>query len=235
MNTLVKKLYTLQELDNEITEYQLQIEATLSRLNPIKKEINKTEEDLKSLKISIEEKELERKRLEIEIGKREADIQKYQGQLYGVKTQKEYDALEHEIANLKELNSADEDKVLEIYENLDSDKKQITELNALKTGKEEESKKIQKEIDTDIGAKEETLNQKKSEREKLREEIPDNYLTIYDRIYSKFPGDVLTTIKNNMCMGCRITLPPQVQQEINSSEKVVFCESCSRILYPSEE
>lgn len=235
MNPLVTNLLQLQKLDNEINDMHLQIDAIISRLNPLKKELTRIENELASLKKDIEEKELERKRLEIDIGKREEDIKKYQSQLYSIKTQKEYDALEHEIANLKNLNSNDEDKVLEIYEILDSNRKRVTELKELKTKKDEELIKIKDQIDEQVGMKKNLLSEKDSERERIRKEIPDNYLIIYDRIFSKFPGDVLTNIKNNMCMGCRITLPPRLQQEIQSSEKIIFCESCSRILYPTED
>lgn len=235
LNPLIIKLRELQRLDNEINEINLQIDATISRLNPLKKEIKRIEDELASLKKEIEDNELQRKRLEIEIGKKEEDIKKYQSQLYNVKTQKEYDALEHEITNLKNLNSNDEDKVLEIYEILDSDKKKVTKLKELKVKKDEELGKITNETTLQVSSKKDVLSQKESERKTARKSVPDNYLTIYDRIYSRFPGDVLTNIKNNMCMGCRISLPPQLQQEIYSEEKIIFCESCSRILSPTDE
>jgi len=235
LNPLIIKLLELQRLDNEINEINLQIDATLSRLTPLKKEIKRIEDELVFLKKEIEEKELQRKRLEIEIGKREEDMKKYQSQLYNVKTQKEYDALEHEITNLKNLNSNDEDSVLAIYEILDSDKKKVSELKELKVKKDDELGRISNEINLQVSSKKDVISQKELERKTVRKSVPDNYLTIYDRIYSRFPGDVLTNIKNNMCMGCRITLPPRLQQEIYSEEKIIFCESCSRILSSAEE
>ncbi|MDD5756941.1 MAG: C4-type zinc ribbon domain-containing protein [bacterium] len=38
-------------------------------------------------------------------------------------------------------------------------------------------------------------------------------------------------MKNNSCGGCHMTLPPQVVNEVRKLDRLVLCESCSRILF----
>ena len=59
---------------------------------------------------------------ELELQTREASVQKLKGQLFQLKTNKEYTAMQHEIDTLKADNSLLEDAILKTFESIDQAK-----------------------------------------------------------------------------------------------------------------
>jgi predicted nucleic acid-binding Zn-ribbon protein len=41
-------------------------------------------------------------------------------------------------------------------------------------------------------------------------------------------------VKNNICTGCNMRVPTYLNKILKSKEEVIFCESCGRILYYTE-
>ena len=52
----------------------------------------------------------------------------------------------------------------------------------------------------------------------------------YERVI-KFRGSGLAEVRDHKCMGCQVMLRPQTYNEVRNGEKVMVCESCSRIYY----
>jgi predicted nucleic acid-binding Zn-ribbon protein len=71
-------------------------------------------------------------------------------------------------------------------------------------------------------------------QEKMKQVSPDLQHT-YERIITKYPGSAVVLIKNHVCQGCFMSLPPNTMNEVRQSVKPIRCESCSRILYYDEE
>ncbi|MBK7601731.1 MAG: hypothetical protein IPJ07_25660 [Acidobacteria bacterium] len=44
-------------------------------------------------------------------------------------------------------------------------------------------------------------------------------------------GLALAEARNYSCMGCRMTIRPQVFNDIRRAETIITCESCGRILF----
>ena len=47
----------------------------------------------------------------------------------------------------------------------------------------------------------------------------------------KFRGSGLAEVRDHKCMGCQVMLRPQTYNEVRNGEKVMICESCSRVYY----
>ena len=48
---------------------------------------------------------------------------------------------------------------------------------------------------------------------------------------AKFRGTGLAEVRDQKCMGCQVMLRPQTYNEVRNGEKVMVCESCSRVYY----
>ena len=53
----------------------------------------------------------------------------------------------------------------------------------------------------------------------------------FEKIVRKKEGLGIVSIKNSVCMGCNMILPPQFVNDVRREEKIIFCPNCSRILY----
>jgi predicted nucleic acid-binding Zn-ribbon protein len=44
-------------------------------------------------------------------------------------------------------------------------------------------------------------------------------------------GIAVTEVKEEVCQGCNMNIPPQLYVEIKSNEEIIQCPQCRRILY----
>ena len=50
-------------------------------------------------------------------------------------------------------------------------------------------------------------------------------------IFSRRGGLAVVEIREGICQGCRMRVPPQLFNEIQRNEQVILCPSCQRMLY----
>jgi len=70
----------------------------------------------------------------------------------------------------------------------------------------------------------------KKAREEIREEISEDHILHYDRLFMKF-GRAIAPVNHGICYGCFIQLPTQFVQESSQNEGVDVCPKCRRFLY----
>ena len=131
-------LINLQKIDTQI--YALcrekeEIPRMFEKLKEIAEEeklkIKDAEDDLKALQVK-------RKDKEIDLASKEENIKKLQTQLFQIKTNKEYTAMQKEIEGLKADNSVLEEEILLMMEEQDKAKKEIDDVKQGVTEKEKE-------------------------------------------------------------------------------------------------
>lgn len=230
----IKLLVELQGLDTQIFRMEDELAA-------IPETIKATEEMFKEKSVSLKKAEdemkallVKRKEKEGELEGKEGTIKKYQQQLNQVKTNKEYSALQEEINRVRADNSIIEEAIINIFDQIDAQNKNIAkEKELLKTeeGKfAEEKKKLMLEADKIKAA----LDLLKKQREELAVKVDKKILQKYEKIVRNKDGLAVVPIKNDACQGCFRILPPQVINEARMHEALVLCDSCARILYSEE-
>ncbi len=232
----IEVLLPLQEIDKQIYSLRNQLkdfEPLYQRLDQqiaqVKGRLNDASKTLESLKIS-------HKELELELGKKESDLKKFQSQLFQVKTNKEYAALQDEIKKTKEEISALEDKILSLLDKIEQEEKKLKELQqqtASEIKKIEGEKANKKAEESKIR---ETLKGLEERRSSLAKNIDPKMLQHYEKILEHRGGVAVCKVdKRGICTGCFLSLPPQVVNELIIGKKLIHCESCGCILYYSED
>ncbi len=221
---LQKKDDFIKEIEEEILKIPKLIEL-LEKEKESKKSIIAREHDF--LKKNLEE----RKAFDIEIQKVKDKIAKYQEQLKKITTNEEYKSLKSEIKNEEDAISQIEEKIIEKM--LEAD--QITE--KIKAA-EQEFQKIAQDFDkkiSDLNKKlvyqKEKLISEKLEREKLASAIESQLIKIYNNLFQRKAGKVVSEVKSEFCGICNIKIRPQILSELITSEDLVVCENCGRILF----
>jgi predicted nucleic acid-binding Zn-ribbon protein len=223
-------LLKLQELDDKIAALRADEESIPQKRQDL-------EEGLAALKSRVEEAkqqsvELAKKRKEQEIELEGAGdkIGKFQSQLFQVKSNREYEALQHEITALKEKTSKIEDEILETLERTEEVSKAIeAEEEALKAeiGR---SRAEQTRLDEELKELTDAIAVKNDERERLVANLDKMLLKRYDRIRESKGGLAVTSVVNGACGGCFRRIPPHEMQNLKKDDKIITCEGCGRII-----
>ena len=217
-----KQIYDLNvfiaAMPHRIAESQAEFETKKQKFNGL-------EEELKKLKLAVKDKELE-------LGKKDGEIKRLDGQLGSVKTNKEYSAIQSEIAGIKADKGMLEEKLIvdwEVIEKLNASKESEKKILAAEESKFNNEKKA---IEEEGSKAKEKVQQLIQERQQILQPLEKEVRDLYEKILSKREGvAIVPTTQDEICGGCRVRLRPQILNEVRMLEKIVVCESCSRILY----
>jgi len=175
--------------------------------------------------------EKERDSLELDLESKTETMQKWETQLFSIRTNKEYQAMLVEIGSVKTDIGLLEDRILELMD----------EIEAAGEALQMQKERLEKAT---ADAAEEKLRLE-NELERLRAEIarlrakraplvPVDDTKIYDlyeRIRNAKKGSaVIIPLDDNMCSACHMQVRAQTINEIIGDETVHTC-TCSRILY----
>jgi len=229
----LKALYDLQTIDSKIDRLQvlkgelpIEVQTLEDEIFTSNKRIEKITEDLSQLNDDVVG-------YDVAIKNSNALLERYEKQLDNVKNNREFDALTKEVGMQK----------LEI---------QLNEKNLRISNEKIEAKKVLLEEMTNKAAiLKEMLNTKKADLEEITKEtdieeekltkksvramkkVDDFYLTAYKRIRKNYRnGLAVVTVDRDACGGCHISIPPQLQLDIESELTIIPCENCGRIFVP---
>ncbi len=236
MKDSLVNLLKLQEIDKEINAlHQSQIDYP-EEINGLKSELQDARDQLDAQQQRSEELEKNRRALERELGAIEEDLKKHQDRLYEVKTNKEYDALQIEIAVLHDRKDQHETAILE---SIDTVEKIVEKLREDENYYREIEENRQKRID-DLTAKlnsvEKNVRSWKRKRSAIEPGVEHRPLNMYNRIRRVVRGGVaIVPVHKGSCGGCYRQLSPQRLVEVRRADSIMRCENCGRLLVWSEE
>lgn len=67
-------------------------------------------------------------------------------------------------------------------------------------------------------------------REELQKKIPSEILNHYNRVRGRY-GRAIAPVKDNICLGCFITIPTRISSREMGNQVLRNCENCGRYLY----
>lgn len=230
MRETVYALIELQEVDIRLDELMEERGDLPLIVHDLEAKLNDKKEVLKNVQKELKGSKISQREVELEVENAKAMLDKYEEQLYQVKTNKEYDAisLESEAAKQKEKEGDVELKALsEAIKEKENSIEQIEgELSALE--EELASNKVELKSRMNATAKEEKLLKKK--RDVIIAKTSPDILKNYEMVRSARDGYGVAKIENSVCGGCFSYIPPQKIVEIKKMKKVYSCEFCGRIL-----
>ena len=231
MNIELEKLIDLQRLDSKIS----QLEERTQEIPESIEELNTTLEDsrrkLEEAEALLGEENTRRRELELEVESSRELLTKYKSQLMEVKTNKEYQAMLHAIANAEGEIAKKEDQVLEGMMVIE-ETEQFTE-KARRQFQEHEKEVVQKrgELEKFASAAQAQIDDLQQEKSGLRSQIPAQLSQQYEKISTARNGLALAEAKDQSCQACHVRMRPQLFAEIKSSQEIIRCENCNRFLY----
>ena len=234
LKTQLSNLLKLQTIDSEMYSLKDEKDSKPQEIKALEASFEEKKRHLAELEKNLLDLQKQRKDKELELASKEEAAKKLQGQLYALKTNKEYQAMLQQIQDAKADASIIEDKILQLFDQVDKLKLE-TEREKQKI-KEEEKVFLEEKKKVEIRVKEieGRLAQLDALRKQAIPEIALKILSQYERILKSRDGLAIVTAKNNSCQGCNMFVPPQVINLIKMYEHLITCEMCNRILYIEE-
>ena len=231
MRESLHHLLKIQEIDKEINAlHQAQVDYP-HEITTLKTELETARDQLDAQQQNREELEKNRRTLELDLGAIEADLKKHQDRLYEVKTNKEYDALQIEIATLQDRKDDCETAILDSIEQLEEiaahlgeDEKYYREI------KQDRQQRID-ELTASLNSTEKNVSGWKKKRAALEPHVDSRLLGLYNRIRTVVRGGIaVVPVHKGACGGCYRQLSPQRLVEVKRADSILRCDNCARIL-----
>jgi len=226
----------LQALDLRANELKREIAALPKRILEIEKALESHTRKLELDRAALSANQKERKKIEGDIQLHQQKISRLRDQMMEAKTNEQYRAFQEEIKYFEDAIRKAEDRILELMMEAETLEANVRKAEA---DLREEKKSVDAEKEQ---AKARTLADKQelkkieAERQEAAARLSPDVLSAYERLRTRhYPGgDVMAEARDGRCMGCMMTIRPQLFQDVKSGAGVVFCETCRRILYVEE-
>jgi len=234
MSTPLTALKTVAALDAKLFELEAQ------RSN-VPRQIEEKSRSLQALKVDLAEKQGELKELQAKTALRENELKaaeqvviKFREQIGQARSNKEFQALQHEILSKEADNARLEDAVLLQMQKTDQKREErdavAAELKEAETRVAEQCS----QLESGLGGIESTLEELTAERTAATKGVPADILAKYDRLIERRGQTAMVAATNGTCQGCFMKLRAEAMAQLRKGTDLVFCHSCARIVYLPE-
>lgn len=227
----LEKLLTLQERDQRIRAFQIEINAIPDERRLKERQIADSAARLDKAKTRMKEIEVERSTLQGDAQVKRDAIAKYKTQQFQTRKNEEFAALGHEIDAAGKAIVAIEDRELELMEEVERLRPVVAEAERAHG---EEKSRLDAQI-AELGKKAENIQSRVAEltatRPVLAEGLDEDVLDQYARLFKSKHGSALVELEHEVCMGCHMKVTTQVALAVKADRTVVHCPNCGRILH----
>ena len=230
MDKDLELLVELQKIDSEIKELQKQIADWQQKKLALEEQAQQSQKVLAQAKSNQEENTKQRRKSERELEAKEEEIKKYKGQLINVKTNKEYQSLQHEIENAQQQNGQIEEDILKVMDSTEALNQAVKQREAGLKQVQAQIKEQGQQMDQEINQRQLQWENLTKERDKVKAKVDPKMLTNYERLL-KHKGLAMAAVINEVCQGCFMHIPPQTYETLKKKNKIYYCQSCHRMLY----
>lgn len=224
-------LERIQRIDIEISEMEVKSLSLPMEIRELERNIESVKEDIRKTQKEIEGFQSLQRRLQREVEVERERIERDEERLKQVGSEKEYKALLKEIEVARKVIEKKEEEILTIMEDIENREFSLKE-------KEERFKVMLRELDGRRNvflekkeALKKGLEDKKKERYDVAKAILPELLKQYEVLKRQKHGTAVVPVRDGICLGCYMSLPPQVYIQTQRQDSIVFCPHCQCILF----
>ena len=224
-------LIDLHELDREIFELTQNLEKLPQELKDKGQEMSGLEAERFSYLQELDNLKSQLREMEAEVTDLGEGITASRQRLMDIGKELEMKAMLKEIAFREDQRDQKETRVLEILDQVEVLNQAIAErdqvLEALKTEYDRRSA----EVVAQVGELEKARAGLLEKRESLRKGLPATLLKRYEFILRRYNGSAICEVQEGVCMGCHLSMLPQLYIDLQKGEEIIQCPNCQRIVY----
>lgn len=228
-------LVTLQEVEIETASVQAQLAAYPRQQADLEAEVKAAEEAVVIEEGRSSEVRQAYRALESEAKAIQGRIVKSEEKLRAVKTNKEYQSSLKEIDDLKAALSTVEDRMLACLEEMDL---VVAAVGTRKDAVKRLAADVAEEKDLirqNAAATQQQLDRLTAQRAEIIAAVPADLLKTYETVKKNSGGMAIAAVKDAVCRGCHVNLPPQMYHDLLHFDKLLICPHCERLIYPAAD
>ena len=231
MDSDLQHLIELQDLDLAAERARRRIAELPGAQQALDARIADKNAEVASVKARIAADQVARREVDKELAAVQTRLSKFKGQLMEVKTNKEYQAMQKEMAVAEQEVRAHEDRLLEHMERAETFAAELKSAEAKLKTEQADVAKEQRALDAERGQLEQELAKLTGTRGAVAAKISREALSLFDRIAHGRKGIAVAEARDGLCTVCHVRLRPQVFNEVRRNDGLHQCDSCTRILY----
>jgi hypothetical protein len=231
MNADLERLIALQKLDSAADAARRTLAAEPEHEQALAARLEAATQHVAAAKEQLAANKSARAALEKDVAMHQGRLSKFREQGMAVKTNQEFQAIQHEIAFAQTEIKKIEDAILEGM--MESD-----DLASALKAADSQLVAEQKAIDADRramtaahGEMQAALERITVERAALIAGLDKQVLATFDAVSRKRNGIAVAEARDGVCTICHVRLRPQVFNTIRRNDSILQCDHCNRIMF----
>jgi predicted nucleic acid-binding Zn-ribbon protein len=232
MSPDLDRLIKLQHLESTIAEARAAIAAHPQRLADADARLEAATRGVEVAKEKLKANHDARRALEKDVAVYQGRLEKFKDQLSAVKTNREYQAMQHEIATAQTDLGSVEERVLERMVEADTITADVKSAEALLSSQQKKIEAEKKELAEDLVLEEAKLAKATDARAALVKDLEPRLMALFEQVARVRKGVAISSAtRDGLCSVCHVRLRPSVFQQVRTNDHIIQCESCQRVLY----
>lgn len=227
----LRALIELQKVDREIIALQRQIEETPSRVKTVEQPLLDARAAFDVQKKRSDEFLKKKKAKEQRVNEVADRISKFKARTSEIKTNKEYQAHLKEIETFEHEKTSVEDELLELMVQADEMTQQMKAAEDLVKTEEQKREAFARQLKAEAQELERVLGDLRAQRGRLVSGMQGEIYQEYMLHLETGQGLAIAEVRDNVCMGCHMNVPPQLYVEVRKGDQILNCPQCGRYLY----
>ncbi|MGH7361179.1 MAG: zinc ribbon domain-containing protein, partial [Candidatus Methylomirabilales bacterium] len=161
----------------------------------------------------------------------EEQVKGKQARLWEIKKNEEYSAVLKEIELLKAKQSALEEEILLLFDQIEEAARTVATREGDFREREAEFVRQRAAKEAELARLQQEVAEFTKQRASRARRIEAGLLQSYTRLLKSRGGLAVVPVKDGSCSGCFVGLTPQAHTEVRKAEVLMTCANCQRILY----
>jgi uncharacterized protein len=232
MSPDLQRLIKLQQLESTLADARATVASLPQRLADADTRLNESKQAVDAAKTRAKDNQEARRALEKDVAVYQGRLTKFKDQLSQVKTNREYQAMQHEIATAQTDLGAVEEKVLESMLEADAIAADLKRAEAALAIRQKEIDAEKKQLTEELVSVEASLKEATAARATVIKDVEPRLIALFEQVARVRKGVAICwATRDGLCSLCHVRLRPFVFQQVRTNDNIIQCESCQRILY----
>ena len=216
----IRQLVELQKVDDAIFAVRQELESAPRQLDELQAKFDASNAQRERIVEKLTHLQEQQKRLAMEIDDDSARIKKSKNKLMQVENTREYHAMMREMDSMEKINRSREEEKMTLMEEVQRQNEALAELDLTHGA-------LQAELEVRRDGLEEKI-------QLAQAVIPQPVFVRYEFIRKRLEHPVIVGVREGICSGCHIAIPPQSFIELQRGQQILSCPNCQRLIFWNE-